>query len=413
LVLLVGILAGSYPAFVLSGLKTVEVLKKKVKVGGANIFTRSLVTIQFALSAGLIFTAIIITQQLHYMQSKNPGFNKENVVVIGAFGVSDSKKTYSLFRQELAAHPEIAGVASSDIGLGANEGRSIQGITFQDKSITIADFPIDPDYIPLLGMDILAGRNFNPAISSDTINSIIINEALMNELGFTLNNAPGQILKGLGADSKTGSVVIGVVKDFNYSGMQQRVQPQVFHQFSNSQPHHFFVKIRPGDPSKALASIQNAWKVVAPDYPLKYNFLDESLDMFYKSEARMSNIVGWASGISIFLACLGLFGLASLATVNRIKEIGIRKVLGASIPAIMVLLSKDFIGLVVIGLIIAAPATWYLMDKWLQDYAYRINISGWIFVTIALLTILIALVTVSYRSIKAAITNPVESLRSE
>jgi putative ABC transport system permease protein len=410
---IVGILSGSYPAFVLSGFKTLDVLKKKIKVGGANVFTKTLVTVQFALSAGLIIMAIIITQQLHYMQSRDPGFNKENVIVVEAYGVADSKKTYSLFRHELAAHPEIAGTASSDNGLGDHEGMSTTEIGNNGQGINITEYSIDPDYIPLLGMDILAGRNFNPAIASDTVSSIIINEALMHKLGLTLNNSVGQMLKGFGPQYRSGPVVIGVVKDFNYSDLRQHVEPQLFSQFSNAEPHRFFVKIKPGNPSKALASIQHAWKVVAPDYPLKYNFLSEDLDRFYKSESTMSNIVGWASGISIFLACLGLFGLASLAAVNRIKEIGIRKVLGASITGIMGLLSKDFIKLVVIGLFIAVPASWYVMDKWLQDYAYRIDISWWIFGIITILTILIALATVSYQSIKAATTNPVVSLRAE
>jgi putative ABC transport system permease protein len=413
LILLVGILAGSYPAFVLSGFNTIEALKKKIKVGGENIFTRSLVTLQFFLSVSLIIAAIIITQQLHYMQSKDPGFNKENVVVIGAFGISDRKKTYSLLKHELSARPEIAGTASSDYGLGDHEGGSFHEITFQERSITINEFSIDPDYIPLLKMQVLSGRNFNPAIASDTINAIIINEELMHELGLKLNNSVGQIVKALSADNRSAPRVIGVVKDFNYSGLQQHVGPQLFYQLSRSEPYHFFIKIRPGDPSKALASIQSVWKIAAPDYPLKYNFLDEDLDRYYQSESRISNIVGWASGISIFLACLGLFGIASLATVNRIKEIGIRKVLGASIPEIMGLLSKDFVRLVVIGSFIALPATWYVMDKWLQNYSYRINISWWIFVTVALFIILIAFATISFQSIKAAIVNPAESLRAD
>jgi putative ABC transport system permease protein len=187
----------------------------------------------------------------------------------------------------------------------------------------------------------------------------------------------------------------------------------MFQQFPSYEPHKFFVRIPPGDPSNALATLQTVWKSIAPDYPLKYNFLDENLDHFYQSEAKWSNIVGWAGGISIFLACLGLLGLAALAVANRTKEIGIRKVLGASLSAIISLLSKDFLKLVLIALVIASPLAWYFMHKWLEDYAYRINISWWVFAVTGGGTITIALFVISFQAIKAAIANPVKSLRTE
>ncbi len=178
-------------------------------------------------------------------------------------------------------------------------------------------------------------------------------------------------------------------------------------------PVKYFVRFHPGDPTDAIALLQSAWKSVVPGYPFKYSFLDEDLDRFYKSEEKWSSIVGWAGGISIFLACLGLFGLAALAAVNRTKEIGIRKVLGASVTVIVRLLSKDFIVLVVIALLVASPIAWYFMNKWLLDYAYRINISWWVFVITGAVTVLIALITISFQAIKVAVANPVNSLRSE
>jgi putative ABC transport system permease protein len=195
--------------------------------------------------------------------------------------------------------------------------------------------------------------------------------------------------------------------------MRQQVQPQMFQEFSFYEPHHFFVRIQPGDPSKALATLQTVWKKIAPDYPLQYSFLDENLNRFYQSETRWSNIIGWAGGISIFLACLGLVGLAALAVVNRTKEIGIRKVLGASLSVIIGLISKDFLKLVLIAFIIASPLAWYFMNKWLQDYAYRINISAWVFVVTGTVIIIIALLVICVQAIKAAIANPVKSLRTE
>ena len=217
------------------------------------------------------------------------------------------------------------------------------------------------------------------------------------------------IPKGKGHDP----VVIGVVKDFNFRSLSQPVEPQMFHQFASYAPYKFFVRIKPGNPSSALAEMKKAWSSVVADFPFKYNFVDEELNKFYKSEQRWSSIVGWAGGISIFLACLGLFGLAALAAINRTKEIGIRKVLGASVTNIINLLSKDFLKLVAIAFIIASPVAWYFMHKWLQDFAYRINIGWIVFVTTGFVVVFIALLTISFQAIKAAIANPVKSLRTE
>jgi putative ABC transport system permease protein len=413
--LIVGLLSGCYPALILSGFNAVEVLKTKIKLGGANFFTKTLVTLQFVLSASLIISAIIIMQQLHFMRSRNPGFEKENVVSVDALGILDTKNIYPLFKHELNLHPEIASVASSDNGLGYHQGMMTTGFDYHQKPINLHQYYIDPGFVPTLGMQILAGRNFDPAITSDTSNAVIINETLMKELGWQLEKTVGRRLEGYANFSVENPIVIGVVHDFNYKDLTHSIEPLMFEQFASSmsKPYHFFVRIRPGDPSKALSAIQSAWKKFAPDYPLKYNFLDENLDRFYKSEAKLSNIIGWAGGIAIFLACLGLLGLAALAVVNRTKEIGIRKVLGASVSTIVGLLSKDFLKLVLIAFIIATPLAWYLMSKWLLDYAYRINISWFVFIITGAAIILIALITISFQAIKAAIANPVKSLRTE
>jgi putative ABC transport system permease protein len=234
---------------------------------------------------------------------------------------------------------------------------------------------------------------------------------MLNDFGWTVNNAVGQELKGYSENLTP--VVIGVVKNFHFRPFSEKIEPQMFHQFHDYAPRKYFVRIKAGDPSKALDVMKQAWTSVVPDLPFKYDFLDESLNRFYKSESRWSHIVGWAGGISIFLACLGLFGLAALAAVNRTKEIGIRKVLGASLTGIVSLLSKDFLKLVVIALIIASPLAWYFMHKWLQDFAYRINIGWYVFVITGIIALFIALVTISFQAIKAAIANPVKSLRSE
>ncbi|HXB08999.1 MAG TPA: ABC transporter permease [Puia sp.] len=415
LVLVVGLLSGCYPAFILSSFKAVEVLKTKIKLGGANVFTKTLVSFQFVLSAGLITSAIIIIQQLHYMQSRNPGFQKENVVQIKAFQVANTRQMVPLLKDELSLQPQIVQVAGADNGLGDREGSSNNGFDYHGRPIYVAQYHIDPDYIPTLGMHLLAGRNFSMAIASDTVNAVIINEATMRELGWTVENSIGRLLEGYGNFGVKTPTVIGIVADFNYKDLTHRVEPLIFHQFARSgtDPHHFFVRLRPGDPSIALAAIQAAWKKIAPDYPLKYSFLDEDLDRFYKAEARLSNIIGWAGGIAIFLACLGLLGLSALAVANRTKEIGIRKVLGASVSTIVGLISKGFLSLVTLAIIIATPITWWLMHKWLQQYEYRINIEWWVFGLSCAAIIFVALLTVCLQTIKPAVTNPVKSLRSE
>jgi putative ABC transport system permease protein len=410
LTLIVSIIAGSYPSMVLSSFNPIAVLKQKIKVGGSNFFTRTLVTFQFILSIGLIAATIIILQQVKFMTGKSPGFNKENTVVVDASG-TETKKIYPLFKQAVLAQPMFKGIAGSEQGLGESAGWSRQGFDYKGAHKEVYEYFIDPDYIPLMGMQLVAGRNFTQHIAADTVTAVIVNEAMVKDFGWTIENAVGQEIK----DYSTGltPVVIGVVKDFNFRPLKEAVLPQLFHQFGSYAPYKFFVKLKPGNPSDAIASLQKTWSSLVPEIPFKYSFLDEDLNRFYQSEVRWSNIIGWAGGISIFLGALGLFGLAALAVVNRTKEIGIRKVLGASLAGIIGLLTKDFLKLILIALVIATPLAWYFMSQWLQDFAYRISIGWWIFLLAGSFSIIIAFITIGFQAVKAGLMNPVKSLRTE
>jgi putative ABC transport system permease protein len=262
-----------------------------------------------------------------------------------------------------------------------------------------------------MGMKIIAGRNFDPAIASDTVTSIVINEAMVKNFGWTNENAIGQGLTGY--SETTTPVVIGVVKDFHFRPLKHEIKPQLFHQFRGYSHSKLFVRVKAGDPSRAIATMEKQWNLLLPEYPLKYSFLDDNLDNFYRSEKRWSKIIGWAGGISIFLASLGLFGLAALAAVNRTRELGIRKVLGSSLWGIVQLLSRDFLKLVLISFLISAPLAWYFMRKWLDDFAYRIQIGWGVFLFSAVGAMVIAMVTISIQAVKAGSANPVKSLRSE
>ncbi len=415
LILLVGILAGSYPALILSGFNPVNVLRKKIRLGGANLFTRSLVTIQFALSIGLIIVTAIMLRQVSYLQSKDLGLIKENTIVVNAAD-ANTEKIYAFFRQKLQSSKDILGIAASEMGLGQGEGQMGELYDFgNDKKAGAIEYPVDDHFIGVLGMKLLAGRNFDPAITSDTVGSVIVNEALVKaDLEVSPRQAIGVQFK---TDGRHGPVryktIIGVVRDFNFEPLTRKVRPQFFYMPAQFKPEKFFVRIRGGDPRESLAAIGAAWKDAVPDLPFRYYFLDENLDRFYQSEVRWRNIMACAGGISIFLACLGLFGLASLAAANRVREIGIRKILGASVSEIVRLLTGGFLRLVLLAFLIASPVAWYFMHQWLRNFAYRIDIGWTIFGVTALLALGIAFFTIGVQAWRAARANPVKNMRTE
>lgn len=413
LALVVGVLAGTYPALVLSGFSPLETLKSKLKIGGENWFTKSLVTFQFVLSVGFMACTFIMLWQMNFLRSKDLGFDQENVVVVNASGTADPTKTLARFRQSLVNRPEIEGVSGAEFSLGAGAIAGNTRFEYRGKTTDIFEHFIDAEYLSVLKLPMVSGRNFDPKRVQDTVTSVILNEAAVRSFGWTNETALGQVLTGYNvADPTRNPVVIGVVQDYHFRSLHEKLYPMLFMAHGRL-PQQFFVRIAPGDPQQALSQMQAAWSKAEPVLPFRYTFLDENLQKMYVSESRMSKTIAWAGGIAIFLACLGLFGLAILSTVNRTKEIGIRKVLGASVAGITALLAKDFLKLVVIAIVIASPIAYYFMQQWLTGFAYRIDLQWWMFALSGATAVVVAFLTVGFQSVKAAIANPVESLRAE
>ncbi len=413
LVLLTGILAGAYPAFVMSGFKPASALKNNINLSGSNLFTKSLVTLQFVLSIAFGVSTYIILQQLNFMQSKDLGFEKENVLVVDAVG-SNAERIYPLLKQELANNGAIKGISASEMGMGAEQGFMRYFLEYGDKQGPVVTYPVDLNFLDVMGMQLMSGRNFDSRFASDSISSIIVNEAFLREYNIPEQDAiETQVIEKNHRGESSTRTIIGVIKDFNFGALSNAVEPQIFLQSASINARKIYIRLKPGNISETLLTIGSKWDDLASGLPFQYNFLDDNFDRFYKKEERWSGIAGSAGLISIFLACLGLFGLAALSAAKRTKEIGIRKVLGASSSSVAKLLSKEFTKLVLLAILIASPIVWYFMDKWLQDYVFRINIDWWVFVGAGALAIGIALFTVSFQAIRAANANPVKSLRTE
>jgi putative ABC transport system permease protein len=410
----VGTLSGIYPALFMSSFRPVMVLKGLFKTGGGNIsFRQVLVTLQFAISIILIISTAVVFKQLRYMQQKSLGFDREHVVTL-PYNTGLNER-YEAFRNDLLANSNIKDAGrSSRIPTGrlldAMGSQIDRGDSLAPTNADIKYVSADHDFVTTYGVKIVAGRNFSRDFSTDT-GSFLINEAAAKVLGF--KNNEDVIGKNFQYGNRRGQL-IGVFNDFHFESLHQKIVPLVLLVPRNG---NFFgaisIKISGKNIPAAIAHAENTWRKFLPEAPFQYTFLDENFDRLYQSELRQGTIFTVFACIAIFIACLGLFGLSAFAITQRIKEIGIRKVLGADVSTIVTLLSKDFLKLVLIAAVIAFPIAWYAMHNWLEDFAYRINIPWWIFLLAGILAAVVALFTISFQAIKAALANPVKSLRTE
>ncbi|MGD8536288.1 MAG: ABC transporter permease [Candidatus Aminicenantes bacterium] len=405
LFIIVGIASGSYPALVMSGFRPVEILRGKLRIGGKKPLTRALVVVQFALSIFLIIATIIMGRQIHFMVTADPGFNKEGVVVIPVqeSEAEASNTIMKLFRERMIQQPNVISISGSSTRIGdvgvypfKKDGREV--LVYQNR--------VDYDFFKTMGIEVVQGRSFSPELATDK-EGVVVNEKLLKDLG--IEDPLGKPLKGYYIPL----TIIGVVKDYVFDDFRNSILPALHHNKPNWGINQMLVRISSENISVTLALLEKTWKDIQPDKPFMYSFLDDTLEAMYNEEKRWGAIVGYSSALAVLIACMGIFGLTSIAVNRRTKEIGIRKVLGASAPQIINILMREFFLLVGIANIISWPLAYFAMKTLLDNYYYRITLGLQYFILAGVLSFLIAVLTTVFLATRAAVTNPVDSLRYE
>lgn len=407
------IIAGGYPAWMISRVNTIETLKGKFEVNTGSGLRNVLTTMQFAIAVVLIIGTIVVSRQLDYLNNRPLGYNKTEVISIPIGSDIDREDALKRMRVELAALPQVESVSGADINLGRGRDNSSSnsnvGFEHEGRMVGTNWLRVDYDYLETLGIEMLAGRDFSRDFSTDS-NAVIINEQMAAQLG-----GIDQVLgKNISIGSDEGMTVIGMVRDYNFQNLRRQIEPlTMFINPDEFSVEYIFVKVRPESLASSLAAVEGVWKKVNPKAVTEASFLDENTANQYQRDKRFSNIIVSGAALAIAIACMGLFAIALLSINRRVKEIGVRKVLGASVSGIVVLLSRDFVKMVGIAFLIGAPVAWWASNNWLQDFAYRIDISIGLLLLGGVIVLSVALLTVMIQSLRAARANPVESLRDE
>lgn len=410
---LVSLVSGGYPALVMSGFNTIEILKGKLTLKKRGGLRNGLIVVQFSIAILLICSTIIVLQQLNYLRSMPLGFDKQQVISVPISNSIEGGLFIQKMRNQFVMDPNVVAVCGTNVnignGLDNSNSRQSYGFNYADKIVQCDWLYVDYDYLKTLNIKLIAGRDFDRNYVTDSTASVIVNETMAKQMG-----DKEVIGKFLWPDTSQPKLqVVGIIPDFHLYSLHDKIDALTLQIGKSNAMAYALLRIKPGNMISMMDRVKKFWKTELPDKEFKGSFLDENTDRWFKKEQHLSTIYSIAAAISIIISCMGLFAIALLMIEQRIKEIGVRKSLGASVQSIVKMLSTDFIKLVLISIVIASPIAWYAMNNWLKDFAYHINIQWWVFAVTGLLAIIIALLTVSYQSIRAALMNPVKSLRSE